>query len=202
MLLDIVILPSEKVRKSVSTLTKKISEKFPLRFRVDNKKLIPHITLFHVLIKDADLANVQREMELVIKGKKKMNLSFSGIKSGSYAIGASIKPSSSLSGLHKRVVKKINKYRSGKTISKFKLPILNLDRLKRRYIKEYGVSGIFDFFWPHVTLCLLKNIGDSRAAQKLAEKYKLPRFQADTVAITKVNNYFQVTKILKTFKLK
>jgi 2'-5' RNA ligase len=202
MLLDIVILPPKNTRKLIATVTKKIAKKYPLRWRVDDRKLIPHITLFHILMKKSDLPKLYEKLERITRKHKQMNLSFTDVRPRSFALGISVKNTPHLYNLHKEVVQNLNQYRTGVTAKKFFFPIKASSSLERQYLKKYGKPRVLKLFLPHITLCLLKDQSKNEEAKKFAERFKLKTFKADTIAIAEINGYFQVTKILKTFKLK
>lgn len=50
MLLDIVILPPDNIRRQLSIVAKKINKVYPSLCIVDNVTLIPHISLYHLVL--------------------------------------------------------------------------------------------------------------------------------------------------------
>lgn len=202
MLLDIVILPPPKIRTAVAKLTKQVADKYQLKWRVDNKRLIPHITLFHVLIRDSDLPKILIASEGLVKQQKPFTLTFSEVEGGKLSFGMSLKRTKPLYDFHKQVITSFNKFRSGMTASKFTTPLRFLTKKDKYYLRKFGVAWILSDFWPHITLAMLKNPNELSSVLVYANRFQFPRFRTDTLAVTKINKYFQVTKILQTFKLK
>lgn len=58
MLIDIVMLPPQNIRKRIGTKMKKEMGNIPNFFVVDNRKLIPHLSLWHMKIAKKELNNI------------------------------------------------------------------------------------------------------------------------------------------------
>ena len=119
MLLDIVILPPRDIRKRIRKLTSEIGKRFPLKWRVDDRKLIPHITLFHILSEKSQLPKIYSEIQHQIRKQKPVKINFTQVQGFSIAFGLNIRNSSSLQKLHQKMVVYLNKFRTGITDKKF-----------------------------------------------------------------------------------
>ena len=201
MLLDIAVIPPKNIRSTIAQLTKKIDKKFGLRWRVDNRKLIPHITLFHLLADNSDLPDILSTTERLAKKVQPLNLHFGPIQMGHLAFGVNIIPTGNLQEMHEMAVANFNKFRSGVTYDKFPSPPKHLSALGKKYLKKYGMPGVMKNFRPHITLGMPQTPREIDQIISYTNRFKLPKFRADTLAVTKINQYFQVIEIIKTFRL-
>lgn len=157
MLLDIVILPPIKVRRKIGRLTKVLGGKYRLAWRVDNKKLIPHITLYHLLSSRQFLPKIYSEIERLLKSEQPITLTADKAKGARIAFALGIKNKRTLSELHKKILKNLRKLCTGRTWEKFAVKIGPSKRLEKKYAKQYGVYTILKNYWPHITLGKLRN---------------------------------------------
>jgi len=194
--LDIVILPPASIRKKVAVLTRSLEKKYKMEWVVDNKKLTPHISLYHVLVEDGDVEKViSRIGKLIRKIKAGKSIMLKPYGAAAF-LSLEVKLTQAQSDFQKKVVKELNALRTGDC----GLPAGN--RLGRKYIEKYGSPSVFENFIPHITLGMKKSQQSLGDLVQLATKSEFNEFKTDTIAVTKVNNYHQVTKIFKTFKLK
>lgn len=199
MLLDIVILPPRKLRNKIGKFTTNLKKRIPHLWKVDNKKLIPHVSLFHLQIKKDGFKDVVEFVEIVAKKHKALVLSFTKPEFIGVYYGINIKNIRPLNKIHRAVVFGTRNFRTGQ------MPLVHSpkSKLAKKYIKEFGAPGVLRNFNPHITLGGVKNLKNTETVVKAAiSKRKFSTFLADTIAIALVNNYWQVTKILKKFKLK
>ncbi|MCH8069203.1 MAG: 2'-5' RNA ligase family protein [Candidatus Marinimicrobia bacterium] len=74
MLLDIVILPPKKLRDDVGKKISNIAKGRPYTYLVDNKKLIPHLSLFHININKRNLPELSEKIRVVLEHHKPFNI--------------------------------------------------------------------------------------------------------------------------------
>ncbi|MFH1867286.1 MAG: hypothetical protein ABIJ81_04375 [Patescibacteria group bacterium] len=197
MLLDIVILPPALIRAKVGKFARTLAKSMPVRYVIDNHKLIPHVSLFHINISKNrldKLIDVVKKISLHIKPFKIIG---GKINVGTISLEINFKKSKQIRLLNKKVVNSCSRLRTGKMPWMLKRkPIIDEKKLIRRY-GTYGTIG--KNFEPHITL-LVKFL-------KKENIFKPPSvyttsFIANNITICQVNYWHQVTKIIKQFKVK
>ena len=172
------ILPPPKVSKMAGELGRIYGAKFPSWFKVDNRILAPHITLFVLNIKPKDIAKLKSSAAKQVKFLKKFGLTISrhSVYPGGWT-GLKIKDSKRLSVLRKTLFNALKSFDSLQPV-----------KLKPK-------------FSPHITLTKFKSPNNSRKAIKNS-KILIRNFSAEVVAICLSNKHSQVTKALRIFKFK
>lgn len=199
MLLDIVILPPALIRAKVGKFARTLAKSMPARYVVDNKKFIPHLSLFHLKIHKNTLPRLMEIISRIVrnKGIKKIKIQGGVIKVGETSCEVALRKIPQLTLLAESVVQSCNHLRVGK------MPwILNRrpNNLERKLLNKFGNSWtIGKNFQPHFTL--LANFLNKNKIRMLSRKYKI-NFTVTTIAICQVNDWSQVTKIIKQFKVK
>jgi hypothetical protein len=201
MLLDIVILPPTTLRRRLGLAIRKAAEGFSVKYVVDNKKLIPHISLFHM--------NMKITRERISELDKSIHNSLSSFRptiircrkiiavDGELSYILSNPPS--VKALNKSAIKNCVGLRTG--IMPW-LPKRRPTILEKKNRELYGVHyNIGKMFNPHFTMLKMNRSHD---VKMVFQKLKLRHFQfkANTIALCKVNRRHQVTKILKKFMVK
>jgi len=200
--MDIVLLAPKKLSRSMGNSVQEIEKNVKLNVAVDDRKLLPHITLLHINLQPGQVKNVLEALRFLAKKHSKINLEF-----GANYMGASIfrnffhlglKKSAKLYDLHESVVETISPIRNGKV----PIPVKAKNSTQKSYFTKYGVGNILKFFNPHFTLGELKNVKDEEFVLKFLGARKFPKFSVDRIGLAKVNNKHQLIKIVKEFKLK
>jgi len=170
-----VILPPKSVRIFAGKIAPKVAGLHAHWFVVDNRKLIPHNTLFSVQLPKAKLHSLFRQASEVLQNHKPFQLRIIGFETDDGGwLALDIKSDKNLNRLRSDLAKKINK---NGFVTKLRQP-----------------------YRPHLTLTKFKQ---EQIAQEVKFELKpiKKEFIADSIAICLSNNFSQVTKILKTFKL-
>ena len=196
MLLDIVILPPPHIRKRVGEISKKIGKKYKLTWAVDNKKLIPHISLYHLSIAPNSLTEIFSGLQKLSLFFKPTVLTYIPPRFYGKSIWVGFNRTKALRKMSRRMVYTFLKFQSGS------LGFIPSTKLEVQYLNKYGSPFIFQNFWPHVTIGKVKSLTDKHQILDCLVKNKLSSFKCDTIALTETNKNHQVTKILKIFKLK
>lgn len=198
MLIDIVILPPNKIRNLVSRATIKALGDYDYQYLIDNKKLIPHVSLFHINIKKNKLDKIYNLIEDSAKIYTPKKIFFADIITHGNGVWVYLSNNESLKKLNKRLVKYCAPLRDGFIPW---IPKRAPDKLQKNNRLKYGTHYcIGKGFAPHFTMVKLKNEADTKIVYKKM-KIKDFNFMGDTVAVCQINKYCQVTKVLKTFKL-
>jgi hypothetical protein len=203
MLIDIVILLPQNFRKKFGKLGVRLKSRFPVFYAVDDKKLIPHLSLLHMRTDKADL--IAQLLEAMLDGYKSFavypkRFVFQNKGRAYISGGLEIKKSSALQDLHEFIVRQLHKLKSGPAFK----PEKYYNKKQEYYRIHYGGNPfMLEFYGPHLTLAKLKML----TPQQLSEfskilKVKFAAFKAGVVAVAQTDKNHQVIKILKQFKLK
>ena len=201
MFLDIVILPPKELRERLGKKIKQATADYPKVIVVDNKKFIPHVSLFHIRTSKAGLKKISKLLPEIIKNYRSIKLSSTIFdirgESGRIWFVLGLTNPRELRKLNSKVVYACRSFRTGMMpfTSKRKAT-----KLEKQYRKDFGSRHILKLFRPHITLAMLKHKDDARAVERKWRGLKL-NFTPDEVAITEVNYWHQVTRIIKKFKL-
>ena len=200
MLLDIVILPPLKLRQRLGKKVREAAKGISSVFVVDNKKFIPHLSLFHIRTSKTRIRNLKSRIREVLKKYQVFKLETLGFYwgggPGHQWICQEIINPKILARLHEEIIKTCNDLRTGMMPSTSR----RLSKLKKYYRNKYGVSHLLKFFRPHFTLGMVKSKEDLKDMIKRMRPLRI-KFLADTVAITEVNFWHQVTRVIKRFQI-
>ena len=196
MLLDIVILPPAKLRNKLGTLAQQLGKTYPARYVVDNKKLIPHVSLYHFRTGPSRLRNIEQAVKMVLKTTSVFKLSGKMVEYGRYSIGLKVNKPMALLSLKKAILASCSPLRTGMMPNMFKR---KMTKEVKQALKDYGTVGTVLNYHPHITL--LANFNGKLHHKKWIKISYPIDFYADNVAIAEVNNWYQVTRIIKRFKV-
>ena len=195
--LDIVLLPPKNISEKIGQSVLAIHRRVPLALTVDNKKLLPHISLLHLKASARDLIDIIKTVEAIALETKPFKICFNKPSHGELYFVININNTKSLRFLHQIVVKNVSLYKNGQV----NLPPKGRTVLQRSYIKKYGVGNILKYFGPHITLGHVYKIKDQNKILKLVGQIKFQNFIAKRLAVAQVNKYHQVYKIIKEYKV-
>jgi methionine aminopeptidase len=195
-LIDIVILPPEKLRQKLGKRIKKEAADYPAGFIVDNKKFIPHLSLWHLNVSGGKrIGKITEELEKIVKNQKAVKVNSSGFGVSAQNIGATfhfnIREDKALMRLKEEVFWRTYRLKTGMMPPYKPFGIWTGKSLKeaRKYGKPLGVK-------LHMTMGWLKNEEDAPKVQKRMKKVKFS-FTAKEIYICRVNHWWQVDKIIK-----
>ncbi len=198
MLVDIVILPPNKIRNIVSRAIIKAVGDFQYVYMADNKNFIPHISFFHVNINKRKLPILLDKVEENLNNYHPTKIFYKNTLVDGKGIWFSLSSHKLLIKFNNLMIKVCAPLRDGLIPWIPKRAPTELEKFNR---KTYGTHYcIGQGFKPHFTLVKLK----SRLGAKVVyQRIKINKFsfKADTIAVCEINRYGQVTKVLKTFKL-
>jgi hypothetical protein len=203
MLIDIVILPPKSFRNKFGKIGLALKKQMPLFYTIDNKKLIPHLSLFH--LRTNKVAKVSEALTFLLPSFRDFKVyptrfNFHNIEDKYFIGGLGAKVTKDLQLLHESVVHCLYTFKSGPAFK----PQKYYSPKQEYYRKNFGGNPqMFELYNPHFTLARLK-ILNSKQIKKLRVmlKVKFAPFQAKEIVVAQTNNNHQVIKILKTFKLK
>jgi len=199
MLLDIVILPPDKVRQKISKAVTRATKGLDVELIVDNKKLIPHLSLFHINTKKESLSKLEKTIKESILFYTPVSIYQKDLYAeGEGWFGFTLSKHRELTKLKQRLV--VNCY----PLKTAMMPWVHKrkpTKLERNNRSKYGVSyNIGKSFWPHFTLGQMSNEKDAKVVVVRLKGFDFS-FKADTVALCEVNFWHQVTRVLKKFRI-
>lgn len=200
MLLDIVILPPKTLRNKIGSTFKKEITKFDYVFTVDNKKLIPHLSLWHLKTSEAEIDRITQELKKVIKKQRSISITTTGLeidKEYKECLSLSVRESKTLNDFQQKVFQTIHHLRTG-VMPQFAAEFRKWRGKMLEEAKEYGKPLGFN---PHLTAGWMKNDGDAKKVIKNVGKLKFT-FLVKEIYICEVNEWWQVKKIIKKIKFK
>lgn len=194
MLLDIVILPPVKLRRKIGRKIKKEVGAYPHIFVVDNVKLMPHLSLWHIRTSKNKINELTKELKEIVKNQKPIKISSAGFTILKKPKGCSqfeISNSKALSSLQQKVFKKTYPFKTGMMPQIEIWGLWTGEQLKqaRKYSRPL-------WFGPHFTAGILKNTGDALKVVKAMKKVKF-NFVAKEIYICEINKWWQVIRIIK-----
>jgi len=197
MLINIVLLPPKELSEKIGRFVRKLSKIYKLQMAVDNKKLLPHISLLHIKTLPSRLSAIIETIKAISQKHQAKPIKLAKPKIGSDYFASNLAQSKTLMALHKEVVLKIHQFKTGfSSVGNRKGK-----RLERLYIKKYGAGNILKYFQPHITLGIVKNPRDLSRIKPVLSKLRFRGFKSNRLALTQVNSRHQVFKIIKEFKL-
>ena len=203
MLLDIVILPPKEIRSRIGLQMKKEVGNSLNYFVVDNKKLIPHLSLWHLRTSEKRLPKIIGGLKQVVKNQKPIKISSSGFRDlGKFkgCVTFRVKNNKSMEVLQDKVFKNIYHHKTGMMPSFALFLRLQSTKKKLKEVKKYGRELGFH---PHFTMGWLKNKKDVLKIVKNMQKVKF-NFLAKEIYICEIDKWWQVKRIIKkvSFPLK
>ncbi|MDP3986478.1 MAG: hypothetical protein U1C53_00785 [Candidatus Veblenbacteria bacterium] len=197
MLLDIVVLPPAKERRRLGALAQRLSQDYPARYIVDNKKLIPHVSLYHFRTSQKRLKDVEQVMRMIVTKTGQFRIAGVALTKGQYSIGLKLQNPPALKRLNKAVLLHCASLRTGSMPNIFSE---KMTKQVKQALKDYGTVGTVINYEPHITL--LANFKSSRVKQKRGAigNFRVG-FSVNELAITEVNCWYQVTRVIKRFRV-
>ena len=196
MLLDIVILPPAKLRERIGQAVLRATRGVACKYVIDNEKLIPHVSLFHIRTSKLRLAELSKIVREIAGQYKPFKIKSKGVRVGN-PLYFWLSNDKNFKKIHRDTVLKSYHLRTGEMPwTSTKLPT----KLESYFRKKYGTQHVLGLKSPHFTLVRLKNKADSQMVARRLSSFKF-EFIASEVAICEVNFWHQVTRILKRFRV-
>ncbi|MFH1193053.1 MAG: hypothetical protein V1656_01925 [Candidatus Jorgensenbacteria bacterium] len=195
MLLDVVVLPPPELREKVGRKIKKAAAGYPAGFVVDNKKFIPHLSLWHLKTDKSKIDGLAKKLEGVVKHQKPLSIHSAAFNVEPMVQGVivefPIRKNAALSVLREKVFSRAYHFKTGivPPFKPFGIPKGKALVETKKYGRPLG-------FYPHFTMGWLESMKDSRAVQRKMKKTKFS-FTAKEIYICEINRWWQVTRIVK-----
>jgi 2'-5' RNA ligase len=181
----VIILPSRAARVCCEYATK-ASQTGEVRFALDNKNYIPHITLCRVEVEEDSVVSIIEELTSLTSKTKPLTLvskPFSIVDDGVH---------SDPYGDHSLWLE----FRVSKELKVLRKQVFNI---LKRFNTNFKYSKL-SAYRPHVSLVRFRNLLSIQKAKK-SIKYQPMEIQVTALALTNSVEYGQVSKIIRKFKL-
>jgi len=197
---DVVILPPPKIRERIGRAVRASSRGRRSVYLVDNRRLIPHVSIFHIRTSKIGIAKIASAIERLVRVYQPITIHSRGISArSSRGMWLKLSNTKTLERLHGEVVGKCKTFKTG--AMPWPHPERKPSKMEALYCKRYGSHHVLKYFKPHFTLAKFITREDVDAAAKKLRKFQCA-FIADTIALCRVDCHYQVTSILKTFRLR
>ncbi len=196
MIIDIVLLPPKGVSKKIGEFVRGIDKRFKLKMAVDNRKLLPHISLLHIKTSPKRIPGIVKAVGMISGEFAGQIVRFTTPRTGRDYFVMDVAKAKNLQALHRQVVFKVHKYKTGIGIGNYQG---NGQRVA--YVKKYGAGNVLKNFQPHITLGLVRRDKDLPVVAAVLSKQRWGGFKTNRLAITQVNHRHQVFKVIKELKL-
>src|SRR3989338_9047971 len=198
MLLDIVILPPDKTAAAVGKKIKQAAKNFPHGFIVDNQAMIPHLSLWHIKTSKNRIIQLSQDLKSVAVKQKPIKISSSAFvesKNHKGVVEFLVRNSRSLILLQQKVFETTYPYKTGMMPQFLMFEKWSGKELlqARKYSRPLG-------FKPHFTMAHIKSPEGTQKIIGNMNKIKFT-FEAKEIYVCEVNRWWQVTRIIKKFKL-
>lgn len=195
MLLDVVILPPAGLRRTIGKRIRKETSGYPAGFVIDNKKFIPHLSLWHLRSSPGRIAGLMGELRKVARDQKPFTIRSAGFHVSKMNTGTVVefaaRKSAPLAALQKRVFSRTYPFKTGMV-----LPFKPFGAWSGKALAQARKYGRPIGFGPHFTMGWLKNTDDALVVQRTMRKTRFS-FVAKEFYLCEVNRWWQVTGIIK-----
>lgn len=194
---DVVILPPKNVANYAISLSKKL-KLYNSHLLLGKKSFLPHISLYHIPVKQKNFKKFILELENLLKGFKPGLLEINGLKLYKYHSSICLmtdKPAW-IKKLCSKIIKTTLKYGdfNKNIIKKWKADKLPMAMQKN--IKKYGTPLMGKNFIPHITLGVFKNQEDMiKGFDKL--KFKKFKFKPQKLYICQLGQSHSCQRIIR-----
>lgn len=178
---DIVILPTKEIRDYSIALSKQL-HKHGSDWTLGRKSFLPHVSLYHILIRKDDFRDFIVELKKTIKGFRMGRLKvrdLMSLKSDRSVLLMTDKPEW-LKNLHLKIIRKTLKYFDWDYGVERLWHINHWPKAMQKNIKQYGTPMVGRHFIPHITLGVLNSEKD---ADRTFNKLKLRKYNFKPISI-------------------
>ncbi len=178
MRLHFVLLPDASTRKITAKYARHYTKKYPHEFEVDNRKLIPHITLLGANVTAAQYKKLEIELIAWLKAQHPIRLKVDGLLVWfpQAWVGFNIKSNPQLTKMRKQLFSLVQKYCDGLVLKTSYNPHITITRLKRKEDESLPVTfdSIPDMHFSAGTFAICLSGEHSQIYKyKIIKEYKL-----------------------------
>ena len=179
-------------------MSRKLREKKSL-FVLDDRTLIPHVTLYPVAFSQKDLPGVKALLKQIAAETVSFQMissSYRSDKDGYVNVG--YKKSPRLHALQKQIITQVNQLLHGRIKYPGKLRTNSMRMTEREAYKRYGYKHVGRSYYPHVTFTKFDAFRPTAFAGIPLERFS---FKADTIALCSMGEYGTCTGLIEMFSV-
>lgn len=199
--LNIAIIPDPRIREEALRLSELLGRNFDIHFVLNNKNLIPHVTISQARYPERNLGKVIDVVKEQIKVKPfKVNLNTFDVRYGQFVFW-NAKRTPNLVAFHQQVVDATNPLREGLVIEH----VAAMEGLSPEDVSDrenYGALLIGPHYQPHITLTRLKQTTPVENITKVIGKGKQDQFDVEKIIVGYLGNHGTVNGIIEEILLK
>lgn len=200
----VVLIPNVGLSRLSLKIAKEISGLDKTYYILDDKKYLPHITLYNAEYPKEEVDRVYTTIKNFFSDKKSFSLKFLEFRSTKGWVGMEFVRTVQVYNLHKRIVALLNPLRRNFFSEKHRLELREFTNEKRNNEIKYGYDGAMSFYRPHLSLLRYKDpkIGEKAARNYNKKAIHVPSSKVAIAAICESGKNGTVVKIIKKFRLK
>lgn len=194
---DIVILPPEKIRSYSIGLSKQLYKQGSMLV-LGKKNFLPHISLYHIPVKNKNFETFITELEKTAKGSnvRKLKINDLMLWKPHYSVLLMTDRPKWLKELYLKIIKNTSKYFDWDYGVEEIWHTDKLPKIMQKNIKKYGTPMVGKYFIPHITLGVFQNEKDMiRGYNKL--KLKKYNFKPKSIYVCELGENHSCQKIIK-----
>jgi len=193
---NIVLYPPADVRRKAVLVSRKLREK-KILFVLDDKTLIPHVTLYPVAFSQKDLPRVKALLKQIAAEAVPFQIISSTYRSdkGGY-VNVGYKKSTRLHALQKQIITQVNQLLHGRIKYPGKLRTNSMSMAEREAYKRYGYKHVGRSYYPHVTFTKFDTFRPTAFSGIPLERFS---FKTDRIALCAMGEYGTCTGLIETF---
>jgi len=194
-LLDVAILPPAELRRKIGGKIKEGVGRYPHLLVVDDTRLIPHLSLWHVRTSQNRISKLVKDLEQAIKNQRPIRVRSAGFVAvkPEGCIEFRVKNSRALTSLQQRIFKKTYPFKTGMMPQYGASFGMKWSREELREAEKYSRPL---WFGPHFTAGILKSGKDALRAVEAMKEVRFS-FLAKEIYVCRVNRLWQVTRIMR-----
>lgn len=147
---NIVLLPEARLAEKAAQVSEQLSSEGTL-YTLNGISLFPHVSLYMVQLKAAQLAAVERTLARVAASHSELTLTAEGYGGKRGFINASYERSEAIDSLQMAIIEGVNPLRDG-LVAEEKALQETATGLVAENIEKYGFQNIGELYVPHLTL--------------------------------------------------
>lgn len=207
--INVIILPDEETEQKARELGTSLRDKFNSFYTLENKKYIPHATIYQAQYPTKNYGKIKAELEEITEGLSPFSVYISQYLNHYNYIWWNISPEQKLREVHYKILNFLSPLREGLLYSHIKKDFSGYSEggkfteEESENAKKYGAVIVAKLFQPHITLGKLNldyEVQDEKI-QKILPKSEMT-FEVKEICIGKMGNYGTVLEIIERFPFK
>jgi 2'-5' RNA ligase len=197
---NIVIIPSKEVSDTARVASKRMSEKYPTRFVLDETLHNPHITLYHIAFDTSVLETVKDKLRVIANSRNPFWLQEKQYRLvDTHWVDMSYIEDEPIMKLHLDVLEAVASYRVRDPGAEMTEEWSGMSALRQENLELYGWSEIRSLYRPHLTLTRLIEDETEESLRCLPDENF--SFEVNTIALYELGEYGTCTSIVASYQL-